>query len=83
MTLMPLTILGAFTAVLWFGVEAMWSCLLAPVAAAFGVWVAVIGNRQMRRLRVRADAEGVPHGWVAPRVRGSARLLGRGCVLHA
>ena len=59
MTLLPLIISGAFAAVFWFGVDETWSRLLAPVFAALGVWAAVAGNRQMRRLRVRVDAEGV------------------------
>lgn len=59
MTLMPLLICYAFAAALWFGVDEGWGRPLAPVFAVFGVWAAVTGNKQMRRLRVRADAAGV------------------------
>ncbi len=59
MTLMPLAILGAFTASCWFWVTGVWSRVLAAVFAALGFWWAWTGFRQLRRTRVCADAEGV------------------------
>lgn len=59
MTFMPLGLCGAFSAAFWFAMGGVWGKLLASLIAAFGIWAARAGRRQMRTARVCADAQGV------------------------